>query len=95
MFWDDDIDVFFDDFAVDAVYTPTVGEPKTISVLFDADEEVLFGGVISTAPAITAITSDVSDIKKGETIEVDGTTYKVWEPMPDKHGTRQIFLTED
>jgi len=83
---------FLKDFGVtDATFTDTsAGSSSTITALLrneyvevQVDGEV---GVESSAPFISARSSDVPSVAQGDTIAVSGTTYTVVEVMPDDEG---------
>jgi hypothetical protein len=77
---DEDLGVFFDAFAVAAVRTPAGGSPQTAKVLFNApDQTVLSDSVMTTEYAITLQANDFPGLKRGETVTVAGTNYKVRE----------------
>lgn len=100
MFYDTDIDLFFTDFAVDALYVPDLGTASTIKVIFDNNHAVieLLGegaGVESTAPVAVCKTADTPDIKRNEILEIDETTYYVKTVEEDGTGMTKLILSED
>jgi hypothetical protein len=93
---DEDIDIFFDDFSVEAAYTEDDTE-VTFNVLFDtAYIDALIGGMSMiggsrgsgvAAKDITALckTSDVSSLSAGDTFDIDNVSYVITHP-PRDHG---------
>lgn len=68
---DFDTDVFFDEFAVDAIFS---GSSETISVLIDKDQDPETGRYINL---ITAKKSDVDGIAINDTFTIDSIVYYV------------------
>lgn len=99
MAFTEDLDVFFADYGVDAIYTPLGGAAKSILVIFDNEFAAAQGlgaiGVDSSVPQALCKTSDVSDATRGATLLVGGITYSVTEPMPDGTGMTTLRLSKD
>lgn len=95
---DDDLaSVFFntDEFAVEATYIPFTGIEKTINVIFDKEYESGLG-MAGTRLSCEAMTTDVAAAVPGETLIIEGTTYKIKEPPHHTaSGTSIIELSED
>lgn len=95
----EDLDVFFADFGVPAVYTPLGGEASDITVIVDNEFVAAQGigllGVDGSAPQALCKTSDVSDATREATLLIEGITYKVTEPMPDGTGITTLRLSKD
>lgn len=92
------IDDFFstDDFAVVATYTPSGGQPKSINVIYDNDYVAsLMEGieVENTSPAVLCKTSDILNVKHGDTLVVNSITYKIIEVKPDGTGITTLILS--
>lgn len=95
----ENLDEFFDtsDFAVTAVYNPGGGSPTSISVIYDNEYlSSVLGGieVENKNPMILCKTSDVANAKHGETIVVNGITYKIIEVQPDGTGLTSLILSQ-
>ena len=90
-FWEDDLDLFFDDFQSVA----TLSGGSTINVLFDRNPEIALAAVETAAIVATAKTSDVSDLDTGDTLVIDGVTYYVVKNEPDGTGISILTLSED
>lgn len=97
----EDLTPFFstDDFAVDAVWTPAAGGgPFTIQVIFDhAYREFSLGeaGQAGREPECLAIDAQIaqgSGMKRGDSLLVNGTTYKVDTVEPDGTDVSRIEL---
>jgi hypothetical protein len=75
---------------VDAVYTPALGSPVGVRLVWEApDESVSLGGNMTSRLAKTTArvrVSQVADPKKGDTIEVEGTTYTIGNRHKDDTG---------
>jgi|GEM_PF-5809697 len=69
-----------DGVAQSAVYTPTTGPAVTITVFFKKEHMELEEGPGTYDVYIRALTSDIGAALPGETILVNGTTYKIKDP---------------
>lgn len=65
-----------------------VDQPKFMGI----EDRMLYTDIVSSKPAATCRTSDVSAVKQGDTITIDGTTYTVVVPMPDGTGITVLSL---
>ncbi len=94
----DDLDIFFDvtgGFAQNAVYTPAGGSAAVIPVIFTRDE-IPELGMESARLYCEAKTTDVAAAKPGETIVINGVTYKILNPpRHSANGTSEIDLSID
>ncbi len=87
---------FLTDFGVtDATFTDvSAGSSSTITALLQTDYLLEDTGgeveVETATPIITARTSDLPSIKKGDTIVISGTTYTVVEVRPDGEGMTKV-----
>ena len=99
MFYDADIDIFFTDFAADAIYTPSGGTAKTIKVVFESEylsvQVVGDVGVESASPAAYCKSADIIGVQHGDTLVIEGTTYYVTEIHPDGTGMTLLILSKD
>lgn len=93
--------VFFneDDFAIDAVYYPSIGGSYHIKVIFDsAYESVNVEGTIpiaSTAPVLRVREADINPAPApGDVVLIKSVRYGVIEPEPDGHGVLKLRLNE-
>lgn len=97
MFYDDDIDIFFSDFAIDAVYTPVSGKAKTIKIIFSrdyremVDELVGVEGIVSSAICKSA---DMPDVSHNDILEINGETYYIIGVQPDDSGITTLLLSK-
>lgn len=66
------------------------GATQTADVIFKApSHDVLAGGAFATDPSIQYAAVDLVGLKRGETVTVNGSTYKVREdPQSELDGTR-------
>lgn len=99
-FYDNDISLFFTDFAVDAVYTPQGGPASTIKVIFNNEYNRVvdingFAGIESSAPQAVCKTTDAANARHGDTLVINGTTYYIAEIMPDGTGITVLALSRD
>lgn len=91
---------FFDTdiFSVSADYTLSGGSASAVLVnFFNEGTEVNVGNgvTILREPKLQVRTSDVSNPKRGETFEIDGTTYYILKSVPDGEGLWLIHLSEN
>jgi len=97
-FWVDDLDVFFQDFVVDAIYTPQGGVASTIKVIYDREYIAVdtAGNVLmeSRSPIAHCKNSDIPNVKHGDTLMIDGMTFYVTEIQPDGTGITRLILSE-
>ena len=96
-FFEDDLDVFFDEFSVNA----STGSEETLRefpVIFDESSESydsFSGKVITTGPGIKCKTSDTIGLKKGDVLSINGKSWKIATPLkPDGTGLTQFNLQE-
>ncbi|MBT9168677.1 MAG: hypothetical protein DDT19_02025 [Syntrophomonadaceae bacterium] len=95
MFWERDIDTFFSDFAVDAVYTRGTVQ-RNIRVLFDEDYKTIMDelvGVEGIESSAICRTSDVRDAVHNDTLTISGVTYFVVGIQPDGTGITTLLLS--
>lgn len=92
-----DLDVFFSDFSVNAVLSPSGGYPRSIKVIFDnAYENIeLFSGIGTTGPIAQAKDADVMDIARNDLLTVNGRSYYIGKIKPDGTGITIMGLSED
>ena len=88
-----------DEFGDGATYTPVTGSPATFTGIFDAPHTAIDIGEISVSdrrPTFLCRASDVPAGAKGgnagDTLLVDGTTYRVIDLEPDGQGMTRIVL---
>ena len=75
----EDLDAFFDTpgFTVPVTFGSTIG-----SGYFESPNEIIADGVVLTTDyAVVVKTSDFSSVTQGSSLEVDGISYTVREPM--------------
>jgi len=86
-----------DDFAVEATFTPSVGDAATIYGIFDAEYVTIDPGgtvgISTAAPVFQARTVDVVGAYGG-TLAVNSTTYDIIEVRPDGTGMTTLILQE-
>ena len=91
----EDLSAMFDDvygFAVSAVY-----KGVTIKLIYDDAYFLVPGedvGIDSTKPAAICQATDVSGVKQGDSITVDGINYTVNSPKPDGPGQTIVLALE-
>ncbi|MBT9169271.1 MAG: hypothetical protein DDT19_02627 [Syntrophomonadaceae bacterium] len=96
MFFERDIDTFFTDFAVDAVYTRVGAAQRNIRVLFDADYRTAMDelvGVEGVESSAICRTSDVRDAVHNDTLVIGGITYFIVRIQHDGTGMTTLFLS--
>ncbi len=89
----DDLDGFFDEFAVDALYNGRI-----VPVIFDNEYEGVSpqdGEVESAGPQGTVKDSDINGIKHGDTMRIDLINYKIRGIQPDGTGLTVLILSKD
>lgn len=73
----ENLDLFFEDFAVEAIFTGAVG---TINAIFDdptVQTNAYETGVEAGVPTLTVKTSDISALTRGTAVSVNSVNYKV------------------
>ena len=90
MFYDDDIDVFFDEFAVDITYngSPSKGIFTAAGTLVNVGKI----GYITAENELIVKSSDCSSVKKTDSIVIGGTTYHPFQPQADGTGITKMYL---
>lgn len=96
---DNQVDSFFnDDVAVNAIYSPAVGEPATVRVIFDRNfyqaPQFIGSDFETKVIVITCKTKDFGNSQQGETVVIDGVTYYIKNPRYSV-GVMEIFLSKD
>lgn len=94
MFYEDDIDSFFEDFGQDVVWTHG-SVSMTISAIIDMPGAIQkISGVAIQVQSISATikTADISGITQSDTITFDSTVYKITEILPDGTGITRLTL---
>lgn len=92
-FWENDLDIFFNDFGIDATYGA-----NTIKVIFHNEYEVmtLFGGIVeSKNPFLEIKDSDIVGATHSSTITIGGVAYNFIEIRPDGTGITIVELSKD
>jgi hypothetical protein len=92
-FWIDDLDVFFRDFATEALW-----KGVEVKVIFHNEYEAvtLFAGQIeSSHPYVEVKSSDIESAAHGDVLEIDGTQYYVSAIKPDGTGITVLELSLD
>ena len=76
----EDLGVYFNEFAVDASFTPAGGSAETAKVIFDSPDENVFGDrVMTTEYLITLPQSVFVSLKGGDVLTIGSKSYKVRE----------------
>ena len=76
----EDVGVFFNEFAIDATFTPAGGVQETAKVIFDSPDETVFGErVMTTEYLITLQQTSFASLKGGDILGIGGASYKVRE----------------
>jgi len=98
MFYDDDIDVFFDDFGKSIIYRESgSAATTTIDGLFDSPGSVVTIGkatMVIEKPQVRVKTTDVQNISTDDTFTYNGTAYKVVHWTHDGTGITTVILAE-
>ena len=94
MFYEDDLDIFFSDFALKGIY-----KTKTIPVILDFNYTLAvnrdgFPGVEVYDYIATVKSKDVEGIKHNDVLEVSGKTYYVKGIQDTAMGFTMLFLSE-
>lgn len=87
-----------DTLAVSAAYTPSGGDPSTVSVVFfnEGMTVELSGGVtVLKRPIALVRNSDISAAKQNETLLISETTYYIIKSTPDGEGVTMLELSEN
>lgn len=92
MFYDDDINTFFDDdeFAIELTYNGT----SITGIYTAAGTMVTYGnvGYITTEHELLVKSTDCPSVKKTDTIVLGGVTYRPFNPQPDGTGVTKLYL---
>lgn len=76
-----------------AWYTPAVGQPKDVLVIFDADYQVVVDGMVATTgPVAVCSPLDIPSAKNRELLVIRGVTYEIVETMADSAGLTPLRL---
>ncbi len=97
LFYEADIDVFFSDFAVDALLTSVGAGTKTIKVIFDKNGFSInpyTGEVANEGPEAQAKTTDVNGTVHKETLAIAGIVYEILEVIHDGNGFTTLKLNK-
>ena len=86
----EDLSIFLDDFGVSC----TAGAITALGILDMPGETVSGGMVISTEYMLTAKASDFGDLLYGDSITVDGQSYKVHDNLPIEDGAFCLVVLE-
>jgi len=79
-------------FAIPATYTPLVGSPYPINVIFD-NEYVSDGDIETVSPSLTApLTYFTSPPERGDLTLIEGDNYEVVDLQPDGLGIIRLRL---
>lgn len=82
------------------VYTPTVGDPVTVSGIFDATYQHVDAGQVGASGSGPAVFLRLSDLPSdpcddlAATVTIAGTGYTIFEAKPDGQGAVLIRLHE-
>jgi len=91
-FWEADLDEFFFDFGLDAIFKGI----KTIKVIFSRRyQEITPEGVVgveSNIPNALCKDVDITGVKHGDTLQIGTTIYRVTEIQPDGTGITKLIL---
>lgn len=83
---------------VDGAYAG-ISDPVTIVGVFEnaylATQGIGEAGVGTSTSAITVLTSDVVDVRRGDTITVGTTMYYIVDPQPNGDGLTVLILSRD
>lgn len=96
-FWEDDVADMLDDFGITVTLNPGDTDETDIIAIFDEDQEIInpqTGEVISASPGLTCESADVSGVAAGDSVEVNGVTYKIKAKLDDGTGVTVLQLTE-
>lgn len=87
--------IYMQDFGQDVTINGTGYSAKTIKAIFDNEYEGVVGESIefaTSSPRIVCVSADITDLKYGDTVEVDSSTYKAVTIMPDGTGMTEVML---
>ncbi|GAB4245689.1 MAG: hypothetical protein OHK0028_23640 [Deltaproteobacteria bacterium] len=87
-------------FDEEGVFTPFVGSPRSIRVIFDNEYQAAQfaqadAAIESSGPRATCREGDVPGVAHGDTLQVRGLTYSVAEVHPDGAGLVVLILSKD
>lgn len=99
MFYDGDIDTFFDAFAEDVTYAESGSAgTSTIDGIFDSAGSIVTIGkatMVIEKPQVLIKSSDVPNLSADDTFTHNGTTYKVVHWTDDGTGMTTVILAEN
>ena len=93
------VDPFFteDEFITSALYTPEIGTPSTINVIFDRENSVTPIGPVAienVSPTAICKTSDVPTVNNKCALLINGTPYVVQGVKPSATGLTTLELSK-
>lgn len=90
-------DVFTGAFGQTVRVLPAYGAGRDIQAIFrrPSESDLFEPGAVSTQTELHARTADVGDIRHGDAIKVNGTTYRAGTLVPDDKGMTRITLMAD
>ena len=97
LFYENDLDVYFSDFAFDALLLSAGAGSKYIKVLFDKNGFSInpyTGEIENSGPAAQAKTSDVEGAVHKDILEISSITYEILEIIDDDTGITTLRLNE-
>lgn len=96
MFDNDDNDIFIEEFGQNVVFTLSDNTSLPIKGIFDnpaAENSMSELSIVITQPQLTCKTSDIANVKKGNTVVINSKTYSVSQkPIDDGTGMSLILL---
>lgn len=101
MFYDEDIDIIFSDFAEDIIYAAQPKLPQdgvTIKGIFDNEGQnvTIFDGQIeASGPQVTVKSSSITGVKHGDTVTIRSKDWYVRGIKDDGTGITILNLSED
>ena len=92
-FWEDDLDLFFEEFGVDATF-----KYENVRIVFDDGYQavdVQTGEIESSDPQATGKTEKFANAEHGDTLEINDISYKIIGIQPDGTGLTTLILSKD
>lgn len=98
MAFKEDLAPFFSDFEISASYTPQVGDPATISAIFDKGYQAGSDGgeveIEGIKPTLTVKDADIPNIQHGDSFTISSKNYTVVGIEADGTGITELILEE-
>lgn len=95
MAFDENLDQFFDDFAVEAVFALSPSGTRAARVIFNTPSQevrIYDQSIVTDAPNLTCKTSDLANVSNRSSVTVNGTVYNIGKITDDGTGLSTVYL---